>query len=261
VRESPHLLTSLADHPESRDEIRLLTQESWPEFMLHSDDLDWSMVLGDFSDCQLILRERSGELLGVGQALPLTWDGTVADLPADFGGVLTRAAAGRRAGVRPSALAALAVLVSREKRQRGVSEALLGALKALARERGLGHLIVPVRPTSKSRYPLTPMERYVRWRRADGAPFDPWMRLHWRLGAEQRTVIPRSLEVRGTVAQWELWTGLSFPESGQYLVEGALNPIAIDWEGDAGLYVEPNVWMTYRVDSAAGDSPAPRVLS
>jgi GNAT superfamily N-acetyltransferase len=251
-------ITSLADHPESRDEIRLLTQESWPEFMLHGEALHWPMVFAEFPDCQLIVRERSGELLGVGQAVPLTWDGTVEHLPADFDAVMTRAAEVRRAGEPPTALSALAVLVRRQHRNRGVSEVLLGAMKALGRERGLAHLIVPVRPTWKSRYPLTAMERYVHWKRADGSPFDPWMRIHWRLGAEQQTVIPSSLRVTGTVAQWELWTGLSFPESGRYLVDGALAPITIDWEGDVGLYVDPNVWMTYRLDPGPrppGDSP------
>ena len=47
----------------------------------------------------------------------------------------------------------------------------------LARRHGLRDLIAPVRPTLKHRYPLTPMVDYVRWRRADRAPFDPWLRL------------------------------------------------------------------------------------
>ena len=85
------VVTSLADHPESRDEIRLLTQESWPEFMLHSEALHWPMVFAEFPDYQLVVRAPSGELLGVGQAVPLTWDGTVEHLPADFDTAMARA--------------------------------------------------------------------------------------------------------------------------------------------------------------------------
>ena len=43
----------------------------------------------------------------------------------------------------------------------------------------------------------------------------------------------------------ESWTGLSFKESGRYVVEGALTPVRIDVEADIGTYIEPNLWMTY----------------
>lgn len=39
---------------------------------------------------------------------------------------------------------------------------------------------------------------------------------------------------------------MSFPESGEYLVPGALQPVTIDWERDVGLYEDPNVWMRHR---------------
>jgi hypothetical protein len=43
----------------------------------------------------------------------------------------------------------------------------------------------------------------------------------------------------------EEWCGLEFPESGSYVVEGALVPVEIDREGDRGSYREPNVWMRH----------------
>ncbi len=43
---------------------------------------------------------------------------------------------------------------------------------------------------------------------------------------------------------------LRFPESGQYIVPGALNPIEIDREADRGYYIEPNVWMQHQVTEA-----------
>jgi hypothetical protein len=89
------------------------------------------------------------------------------------------------------------------------------------------------------------MERYVRWRTPGGAPFDPWMRTHWRGGAEILGVAPASMRAVGTVADWEGWTGMRFPDSGDYVVTGALVPVTIDVEGDLGVYVEPNVWMRH----------------
>jgi hypothetical protein len=36
---------------------------------------------------------------------------------------------------------------------------------------------------------------------------------------------------------------MAFPESGLYVVPGALQPVAIDRERDEGRYEDPNVWM------------------
>jgi hypothetical protein len=38
-----------------------------------------------------------------------------------------------------------------------------------------------------------------------------------------------------------------FPDSGPYVVEGALVPVEIDRAQDTGRYVEPNVWMRHSV--------------
>jgi hypothetical protein len=40
---------------------------------------------------------------------------------------------------------------------------------------------------------------------------------------------------------------MAFPESGSYVVEGALVPVEIDRTRDVGSYVEPNVWMRHTV--------------
>lgn len=53
--------------------------------------------------------------------------------------------------------------------------------------------------------------------------------------------------VPGTVADWEEWAEMTFPETGTYVVPGALVPIKIDVEQDHGVYVEPNVWMLHRL--------------
>ena len=52
------------------------------------------------------------------------------------------------------------------------------------RSAGLESVIAPVRPTLKERYPLIPIERTSTWRRADGSHFDPWLRVHERVGGE-----------------------------------------------------------------------------
>ena len=73
----------------------------------------------------------------------------------------------------------------------------------------------------------------------------PWLRTHERLGAEIVKVAPQSTSAPGSVAEWEEWAQMAFPETGAYVVPGALVPVEIDRERDEGLYVEPNVWMVH----------------
>ncbi len=97
---------------------------------------------------------------------------------------------------------------------------------------------------------VTSIERYALWRRADRAPFDPWLRVHWRLGAEFLKVAPEAAVITGAVAEWEEWTGMRFPESGEYVVPGALQPSTINREQDVGRYEDPNVWMRHWIAGA-----------
>jgi hypothetical protein len=124
---------------------------------------------------------------------------------------------------------------------------MIGGMRDVAAARGFGNLIAPLRPTWKARYPVTPIERYAAWTREDGRPFDPWIRLHVRLGAEIMKPVRRSLHITGTVAEWEQWVELPLPESGTYVFPHGLAPLEVDREGDLCEYWEPNVWVRHRI--------------
>lgn len=89
------------------------------------------------------------------------------------------------------------------------------------------------------------METFASWRRDDGEHLDPWIRVHERLGAEVLGVAARSMVISGSVDEWEKWTGMLFPDSGSYVVRGALDLVKIDRVADVGLYIEPNLWMLH----------------
>lgn len=191
--------------------------------------------------------EAAGQFLAVGNTVPVAWSGIDAELPDGVPDALRRAFAGGGACATPTALCALLAGIQPSARSHGVSSQVLLHMRALAGQHALEWLIAPVRPTLKARYPLTAMERYATWRRADGQLLDPWLRTHERLGARMAGLAPRGNVFRGTVAQWEEWTGLALPESGRYVVPDALEPLQIDRERDEGVLIEPNVWMVHPV--------------
>jgi hypothetical protein len=73
------------------------------------------------------------------------------------------------------------------------------------------------------------------------------MRVHTRLGARIGPAIPRSLHITGTVADWESWTDMRFPGTGDYVFPEGLAPVHIDRDRDAGEYWEPNVWIIHEL--------------
>ena len=82
---------------------------------------------------------------------------------------------------------------------------------------------------------ITPIEQYVTYRRDDGQLLDPWMRVHERLGARVGAPLPESLRITGTVGEWESWTGLSFPASGDYVFPEGLAPVTSTGRGSRVL--------------------------
>lgn len=52
-----------------------------------------------------------------------------------------------------------------------------------------------------------------------------------------------------TYTMWEGWAGMHFPESGECVVPGALNPVKADIEHDRITYIEQNVWMHHPIDA------------
>jgi hypothetical protein len=241
---------TLTERPDLEDEFERFAEAGWPRFLRQRDELGvgqyWPQLFTAFREFQLLLSDGV-RVVAIGHTIPLVWDGEPSSLPESVVEIFRNAVGARGAGRRPTALAALAAITDRERRGQGLSGEVLKAMRAVARQHGLPALVAPVRPTLKASYPLAPMERFVRWTRPDGAPVDPWIRVHWRLGAEILHVVPRTLVIVGTVAQWEGWTEMVFPDSGPYVVPGALQPVMIDREGNEGRYEDPNVWMHHPI--------------
>jgi hypothetical protein len=81
------------------------------------------------------------------------------------------------------------------------------------------------------------------WRREDGAHFDPWLRIHERVGGEILGPAPRSAVMEAPVTDWRSGPRCGFPADGEYGFPGALATLVVE-NGD-GRHVEPNVWVRH----------------
>jgi len=228
-----------ADRPDLRARrFAELVGLTFPEYMNHNEpgDLYWDRLYSDFPDFQVGLLDGD-ELVAEAHAVPLPWDGTLEDLPSGWDEGFAR---GMTADNPATALMAIAISVAPARQGQRLSSRMIESFRDNARIAGLSSVIAPVRPTSKERYPLIPIERYMGWRRDDGSHFDPWIRIHERFGGEILTAAPESMTIRLPVAEWEELTGMSFPDDGDYVFPGGLAPLTV--RDGIGTHVEPNVW-------------------
>jgi hypothetical protein len=236
-------IATAAERPELLEPAWDRTKDALPEYNNHGNVLNeyWPRLTRERPDFQFHLTGDDDEILALARCVPIRWDGTLEDLPAGIDGAIARGFDEDGANV----LCALLIMIPRDVQSQGVSAAALRAMGDIARRHDLRTLIAPVRPNWKERYPLVPIERYASWRRPDGLLFDPWMRVHERAGATVLKPEPLSLRITGSVAEWETWTGNTFPDSGDYWFPGGLSTVHIDREHDRGSYWEPNVWMRH----------------
>lgn len=178
--------------------------------------------------------------------MPIRWNGDPVELPAGYTATVVESVELHDRGDAPDTLVVMAAHVHPDRRGLGTAGALLTGMSDLAMARGLLRVVVPLRPTLKVRYPLTPIDQFARWTRPDGSPLDPWLRTHGKLGARIIATTDRSQTFVGTVAERENWTGMVFPDSGTYIVPAALAPLSIDRQLDQGILVEPGIWVQHR---------------
>lgn len=238
---------TLAQRPELEAEMPRLHSESWPEFVLNDPVAMryWGSLFSTFAAFQYVLCDENGTALAAGHTIPFAWDRTIAGLPAGWDAVLEQGFRDHEAGRPPTALCGLSIVIAPGVQGQGLSESMVRTMKDIALQRGLYDLVIPLRPSQKSLHPYMPIDEYIQWKREDGSPFDPWLRIHWRLGAKVVGIAPLSMVITETIDKWEEWTGMRFPASGTYAVPGALSPVSIDRAQNLGRYEEPNVWIHY----------------
>ena len=229
------------------DEARAAFHPTWPEFIFH-DPISRQYIerVEEYFPCYDVMLLEAGHVVAGAWAVPLRWNGQVSGLPdRGYDGALISSVTGHENAEPADTLCIMAAAVRADRQGTGLAGQALKALRERAAGNGLRRVIAPVRPALKSRYPITPMESFARWMREDGLHIDPWIRTHQRLGATILGPAPKAMTIIGTVAEWEQWAGMAFPESGRFVVPDALDPVDIDREQDRGTYEETNLWMQH----------------
>jgi GNAT superfamily N-acetyltransferase len=240
-------IVTSGDRPDLHEKAAAAFKERWPEFIFHDETSKkyMSRVKQHFGGFDITVLDNGAVAAG-GWGVPIPWSGDADDLPSGYDEALVRAVQAREAGIPATTLSFMAAAVASAYDKRGLARTVLHELTRRAHEAGLVHVIAPLRPTWKHRYPTVSMAEYAAWARADELSIDPWIRTHQRMGARVLGPAPRSMVIEGTVAEWEDWTGMVFPATHDYVVPDALNLVRIDVDQDRGVYVEQNLWVQHR---------------
>jgi len=235
-----------------RDRAGEISEVTWPEFMLHDPiaNENWHELFDLFSDYQFaMLDTETNRMAAMGNSLPFYWDQPLEELPeGGWDWVFLKAIEDHKRGTKPNIQSAIQINIRPDYQSQGLSVKMVRAMRAIGEAKGFKYLVAPVRPNQKSKYPLISIDDYIKWTNDEGLPFDAWLRVHVRAGAKIIKPCHEAMTIPGTRAEWEEWTGMKFPQSGKYVVSGALNPIEIIVEKDNGIYIEPNVWMVHKIN-------------
>ncbi len=240
-------VSNIPNHQQKQNEI---TKLLWPEFMIHDPVANkyWSSLFDLFPEFQISL-VIDDEIVGIANCIPFYWDKAINKLPDEgWDWVLKKSIEDYKNNIKPNALTGLQIAVKKNFQGKGLSTLIVNELIRIARINNFSLLTFPIRPSLKSKYPLTSIDEYITWQREDGLPFDPWLRVHVKNGGKIVKPCHKAMYIPGSIREWEEWTGLTFIESGEYTVPGALSQIHIDVKSNLGEYTEPNVWVVHEIE-------------
>jgi len=239
------VVVTAGERPDLWEEATTTFDDVWPEYNGHGDVSGryFGALVPRFAHLQVLVWDEGTErVVARGRTIPFTWDGNPrrpscrhrrpgSSRPGRAGPTNRALGARGRSGHRPAG--------TRDQQRRHRRHGRRGTQSWVGAARGPGATEL------EGPLPLIPIEDYATWVREDGLPFDPWMRVHVRLGGELLRPEPHSMQITGSVAEWQSWTGMEFPADGQYVFPRGLAPL--DVRDGVGHYWEPNVWILHHI--------------
>ena len=242
-------VVSFKERPDLYDIQEEICGKAFPTFLYYSEIAanTWEKMIDYYREYQLLLLYND-KVVSVFNCMPMNLDIPDEELPEEaFNWGLEKGIEDFESGKEINAALGVQIIIPSEYQGKGISSITVGEIKKMCVKMGIKKLIIPIRPTLKSKYPLNDIDNYIKWKNEEGLPFDPWLRVHVKQKGKIIRTCKKAVEIKGTIKQWETWTKMKFPESGLYVVEGALCPVKINTENNLGIYIEPNVWVTYEI--------------
>jgi len=220
---------------------------AFPKIILQSELVQtlWSKVENYFPQYQRSLVDENNNLIGVINTIPFYWDKSLAKLPDEgWDWLMQKGISDYESNISPNSLGGLQIIVTKENQGKSLSKILIAEGKTMQSENNLTNFVIPIRPTFKHKHPEMPMTEYINLK-SKGEIFDPWIRTHIKSGAQIIKVCPNSMHIFGNVKMWESLSQNKITQSGNYIIEGALNPVFVNVPEDFGEYKEDNIWISY----------------
>ena len=232
------------------EETGALTKLVWPNYLIEASDISEPSLKFEITHEELIrrfpvwgIRRASDQkLVAYGHGILVAADLTQNQLP-DSGWRFAMESV--LAEPKPNCMCLLVANVDPAARGLGFSKVLVEKAKAVTLDLGFKEMIAPVRPTLKQDFPEQTLDEYIQKRDEKNEVFDPWLKLHVRLGGEVLNVCHESVIINATIKKWSQWLSAEFHQSGKYILPMGLAPLDINLEKNIGTYVEPNVWVRY----------------
>jgi len=140
------------------------------------------------------------EIIGIANSIPFYRDKAIDDLPdTGWDWVLEKGIEDFKKSINPNVLCGLQIAVKKDFQGKGLSAIIVKELIRIAKQNNLSFLVIPVRPSVKSKYPLSSIDEYITWKREDGLPFDLWLRVHLKCGGKILNPCHKAMHIPGTI--------------------------------------------------------------
>lgn len=259
-----------------------LEQPAWVPWLRFSE-AEMRSLATTFPEGQIVEVDSDGRPTAALSTVRIAWDGDPARLGSwdeVAGRTSSIAAAHDPTG---STLVLLSVSVRPDRLGEGLASTLVDRARALARDRGLDHVISPFRPSgfgvAKTAGTAISFAEHCSRTRPDGLPVDPWLRVLRRKGMHPLKVAPAAMVVSATVAEVERWRaespdrwrrvdstvtfadGIGRPDGERIEIWecGETGTWYLDVGDDRATYIEDNLWGEVPIE--AGVEPRPWVVA
>ena len=248
INDEKYSVCSASNYSEAFYEIENLHKDTWPDFFKGSQVIKdyWSKLYVEFPEYQFCLVNQKDEVVAAINTIPIKWSGNKDDVPSGWDDGLKKAFSTDN----KNTLFILAGAIKASEKGKKLSYEILKLAKNISFVLGFSHVLAPVRPVFKKDFKDKSLEEYAKLKTANNFPFDPWLKVHEKIGGKIVSYCNESQFVEGTLEQWKLWTGNTFKKSGLYNVNDAMQKIEINIEENTGKYFDQAIMYSHSVENS-----------